>query len=63
VDLSQNEWVSYFHPPLNPLPSREGKKRNTHEGIPLPLWEGVRGRGIYPLEIRNNQNCYEAKLG
>jgi signal peptidase I len=42
-----------YHPPLNPLPSREGKRREKLSS-PRPLWEGIKGRGIYPLEIRKN---------
>ena len=37
--------VSQYHPPLNPLPSREGiKGRSSHQGM-----------GIYPLEMGRNQ--------
>jgi len=41
-----------LHPPLNPLPSREGKERKE-----LPSKEGKKernshqGRGVYPLEM------------
>jgi hypothetical protein len=33
--------VLSLHPPLNPLPSREGKLMN----FPLPFWERVKVRG------------------
>ena len=43
-----------LHPPLNPLPSREGKEKKE-----LPLKEGKernshQGRGIYPLGMGRN---------
>jgi hypothetical protein len=36
-----SEFSFIFHPPLNPLPSREGQIKKS----PLPLWERVRVRG------------------
>jgi hypothetical protein len=32
--------ITYYHPPLYPLPSREGLLKKS----PLPLWERVRVR-------------------
>jgi hypothetical protein len=61
VDLSQDEWENYTLPLIPSHQGRGKEKRNTHQGkekpvksynqgIPLPLWEGVRGRGIYTLK-------------
>jgi hypothetical protein len=46
-----------IHPPLNPLPSREGRLRE----FPRPLWERVRERGkklkqlLRSLKINNRK--------
>jgi len=43
------EGKNIYHPPLYPLPSREGKVKwyfSKGEEFPLPLWERVRVRGM-----------------
>jgi hypothetical protein len=45
-----------LHPPLNPLPSREGKKeRNFHQVRGKKERNSHQGRGIYPFEMGKNQ--------